>query len=270
MSRAAGLASSLALVFAVSFGAPAFAAPPAERDATAALDAADQLYIKLDYEGANAAVRKVIAGRDLTHDQLVGAYRLLAITYATLDKAEQARDAFFHLLVIEPEYVVDPNLGPKVSTPFVEARAKVRALPVKPGLDVAAAGRGTIRVKTRDPTRIVRKVVVGYRWGAGGTFTRVELKPASAQPDGYATTEVAPGPAGQARIDFFALGIDEHGSAAFEAGSEAEPRTAFLEGKPAPAKAESGGGGRSLVKPEQPLPPTACTTLVDFCERRCQ
>jgi len=26
----------------------------------------------------------------------------------------------------------------------------------------------------------------------------------------------------------------------------------------------------ALVKPEQPLPPTACTTLVDFCERRCQ
>ncbi|MBF5066910.1 hypothetical protein G6O45_27245, partial [Salmonella enterica subsp. enterica serovar Istanbul] len=78
------------------------------------------------------------------------------VTNAILDKEEQARAAFLQLLTYDPDYQADPNLGPKVNTPFVEARGSFRSLPTKPGIEVSASvstNGGTLRVTTRDPTR---------------------------------------------------------------------------------------------------------------------
>lgn len=217
----------------------AFAAPPKERAPAAPppadVDTAESLYAKLDYEAANSVAERVLKQKSLTHDQLVRATRILAVTHAILDKEEQARDAFVQLLVYDPEYSVDPNLGPKVTTPFMEARGVFRSLPSKPGVDVSAnvrEGGGTLKVTTRDPTRVVKKVVVGYRWTSSGDYTVTQLG------TGEAVVEVSAAPAGRTRLDYYAQAEDDRDVSVFEAGNPTVPKSAFVE-----AGSGRGGGG---------------------------
>lgn len=252
-----GLVVVLALV--ASFVAPAGLAPvaraapttskggaggakPPKTDLPVDVETAEQLYAKLDYDKANEIALGVTKQKNLTHDQLVRAYRVLAVTYAILDKEEQARDAFLQLLVSDPDYTVDTNLGPKVSTPFIEARGQFRSLPSKPGMEVVANVRsdgGQLRVTTRDPTHIAKKVSVGYRWTSTGEFTVTQI----AVGDG--TVEVQPAPAGRTRLDFYAQALDERDNAVLEAGSPQVPKSAFAETGPRPL---GGGGGKGEEK----------------------
>jgi hypothetical protein len=228
----------------VTTGAAAAPKPGAKVDPTADVEAAEQLYAKLDYDRANEVAERLTKARNLTHDQLVRAWRVLAVTHAILDKEAAARDAFLQLLIFDPEYTVDAALGPKVSTPFVEARGQFRSLPSKPGIDVVANVRsdgGQLRVALRDPTHIAKRVTVGWRWTSSGDYTVSQL-PAS---DG--TVEVAPAASGRTRLDFYAQALDDRDNAAFEAGNPQVPKSAFAEPGPKPppvpptAKAASSG-----------------------------
>jgi hypothetical protein len=228
-------ACALALVVAL-VGAPrspAFAqrakpgASASTLQAPADVETAEQLYAKLDYEQANAVAERVVKKSGLTHDQLVRAYRVLAITYAVLDKEEPARDSFLLLLTYDAEYQADPNLGPKVNTPFMEARGSFRSLPTKPGIEVSASvstNGGTLRVTTRDPTRIVKKVNVGYRWTSSGEYTVSQIPPGEA-----VAVEVASAPVGRTRLDFYVQALDERDNAVLEAGNPSVPKSAFAE-----------------------------------------
>ncbi len=196
-------------------------------EAPADVESAEQLYAKLDYEGANAAAERAVKKSHLPHDHLVRAYRILAITYAILDKAELARDSFLQLLTYDPDYQADPNLGPKVNTPFMEARGSFRSLSTKPGIDVSASvstGGGTIRVATHDPTRMVRWLYVGYRWTSSGGYRVSQARPAD-----VIAVEVATPPAGRSRLDYYVQAFDERGNAVLEAGNPAVPKSAFAE-----------------------------------------
>lgn len=239
----ATLRAGLALVLSASLVAtPVWAqrAKPASAplQAPADVETAEQLYAKLDYEQANQVAERVVKKTGLTHDQLVRAYRVLAVTYAVLDKEEQARDAFLQLLVYDPDYQADPNLGPKVNTPFMEARGSFRSLPSKPGIEVSATvstSGGTLKVATRDPTRIVKKVNVGYRWTSSGDYTVTQVSAGEAQ-----AVEVSAAPQGRTRLDFFVQALDERENAVLEAGNPAVPKSAFAEAGP-----RGGGGGKA-------------------------
>ena len=249
----------LPLVLALSASGAAFAQPKGKDktkvEAPADVETAEQLYTKLDYDKANEVAERVTKQKNLTHDQLVRAYRILAVTHAILDKDEQARDAFLHLLVFDPDYTVDTNLGPKVSTPFVEARGQFRSLPSKPGIEVVANVRsdgGQLRVTTRDPTHVAKKVSVGYRWTSSGDYT------VSTIDGGEGTVDVAPATQGRTRLDFYAMALDERDNAVFEAGNPQVPKSAFAEagprggGKGAGAGAGAGGeksGGSVFSSP---------------------
>lgn len=245
--------SGLALVALVLAGSLVSAPAVAQRakptpgstlqSAPADVETAEQLYAKLDYEQANAVAERVVKKNGLTHDQLVRAYRVLAVTYAVLDKEEQARDAFLQLLTYDADYQADPNLGPKVNTPFMEARGSFRSLPTKPGIDVSASvstNGGTLRVTTRDPTRLVKKVNVGYRWTSSGEYSVSQINPGEA-----VAVEVGAAPATRTRLDFYVQALDERDNAVLEAGNPNVPKSAFAE-----AGASRGGGGGNGGKSE--------------------
>jgi hypothetical protein len=224
---------ALALVLATALGSsPAWAKPAAPAAPPPAdVEVAEQLYAKLDYDKANDVATRVLKKNALTHDQLVRATKILAITDAILDKDDDAKDAFLNVLIFDPEYTVDPNLGPKVSGPFLEARGHYRALTAKPGIEVTPQLRsdgGQLRVVTRDPTHIAKKVNVGWRWTSSGDYTTQTIAA------GEATVEVAAAPTGRTRLDFYAQALDDHDNAVFEAGSAAVPKSAFAEAGPKP------------------------------------
>ncbi len=203
-------------------------ADAADARAQETLESAEQALVNLDYETANRSAASLADQRGLSHDQLVRVYRVLALTDAILDKEPAAREAFERLLAYDPSYAADPNLGPKVQAPFLEARGFMRAQAVQPGLDVSVALRasdgGTIRVTARDPLHVARRAVVGFRWSAEPGFTTIEVP---LTPDAPAT--VPPPPLGTTRLDYYVQVYDERDDAFFEAGNPIAPKSATIE-----------------------------------------
>ncbi len=232
---AAGLAALPALETAAFAGKKVQEAP-----LTIEVETAEQLYVKLEYEKANSIAGKVIERGNLTHDQLVRVFRIHAITYAILGNEEEATDAFTLLLGYAPDFQLDADTSPKVVGPFQEAKGYWKAQPSRPGLDVEAQVRssasGVLRIKTVDPTRIVRKVVVSQRWGSTGTFLARTL-------DGsQGSVEIPAPPVGGTRIDYYVQAFDDRNNTVMENGSANMPRSAFVEApadKPPAAESKS-------------------------------
>jgi hypothetical protein len=232
---------ALACGAGLGWPAPAFAAPrstPASRAAAklSDVDSAERYYANLDYDNANAIAGRVLAQRGLSHDQLVRATRIVALTYATLGKEDAAREAFTSLLLMEPDFQLDPNLGPRVTTPFLEARGYWRGQAVKPGVEVVATVHASDSAKlvitTRDPTHVIANVNLGYRWGATGAFT---TRPVAIGDSVTVLVPAASNP-GETRLDYYVEGLDEHDTALFGIGSAASPKSAVVDA-PAPAVA---------------------------------
>jgi hypothetical protein len=209
------------------------------------VEAAEQAYANLDYAEANKLADRAVKQRGLTHDQLVRAYRILALTYASLDKEQQSKDAFVLVLAFDPEYQADPNLGPKVQGPFFEAKGFWRAQAAKPGIEATPIVRpkeaGSLRVVTRDPLRLVKKLNVGYRWGAAGEMTVKSQGPAD-----IVNVDVPEGPSGVTRFDYFAQGLDERDNVVFEAGSATSPKTTAVEPERTASTGSQAQEGKSI------------------------
>jgi hypothetical protein len=203
------------------------------------LESAEQGLVNLDYEAANKMAERVVRQKGLSHEQLVRAYRVLALTHAVLDHENPAREAFQYLLTIDPDYAGDPNLGPKVQAPFLEARGFIRAQAVRPGIEVGVSlhpgEAGSLRVTTRDPTHIAKRVSVGWRWGSEGAYTVSNVPPADGQ-----VVPVSPAPPGSSRLDYYAMALDDRDGAVFEVGNPNVPKSATVE---APSRVAGGGAG---------------------------
>jgi hypothetical protein len=230
--------------------APKASAPGTQkaRDAASRLsdvESAEKYYGSLDYESANGIAARVLAGTGLSHDQMVRAYRILALTFATLGKEDQAREAFTTLLMLSPDFELDPNLSPKVTTPFLEARGYWRGQSVKPGLEVVATMHSNdsarLVVTTRDPTHVIANVTLGYRWGAEGAFTTRPL----AIGDSVTVNVPAASNPGESRLDYYVEGLDGRDSIVFEVGNAGAPKSAVVD-------APAGGAALAVVASEKP------------------
>jgi len=186
--------------------------------ASSELEAAERLAEALDYTKANVAVERAITRGGLSRVELTRAYRLLAVTSASLGRAREAESSFFKLLELDPEYVVDPNLAPKVTAPFAEARARFRAAE-RPAMDLAVSSRAA-RATVSDPAKLVTHIRFHHRYGAGDwTLARAPLT------SGVATTELAPAASPELRIAVWAEALDEHENVVFAVGSADRPKT---------------------------------------------
>jgi hypothetical protein len=132
------------------------------RRASAAVD-------NLDYRGAILLARQALTERLSTPD-LVRAYDILGTTYAAMDSARQATDAFQQLILLDPDHEYDPQrVSPKITTLYALALGQVLVIRHL-GADTVTfvAGRGALPIRyvlTR--TARVRTRIVG----PGGTVT---------------------------------------------------------------------------------------------------
>jgi len=220
------------------------------------VESAEKYYANMDYENANGIASRVLSGSGLTHDQLVRAYCILGLTFATLGKEDQAREAFTTLLTLSPDFELDHNLSPRIMTPFLEARGYWRGQSAKPGIEVVATMHSNdsarLVVTTRDPTHLVANVNLGYRWGEGGAFT---MRPLAIGDSVTVNVPAAPN-ANESRLDYYVQGLDARDSIVFEVGNPAVPKSAVVDapavlapvpiGASAGAGEKRGGGGKSI------------------------
>src|SRR5687768_16513240 len=84
---------------------------------------------ELRYSAAIELLDRVLQDPDLSRKERVEAYRLLGIAYAAKGKPDSAEAAFAALLELEPEFVLDPLLSPKIRTIFEQAQAQTTKKP---------------------------------------------------------------------------------------------------------------------------------------------
>ena len=197
------------------------------------LSAAEQAYVDLDFEKSNTLADAVVKRGGLTHGQLVRAYEVLGRTHAILNHDEAARDAFVKLLTYSPSEKEDRNLPPRVTVRMEEARGVLEGYPSQPGIEVTASlvpgDGGVLRVTTRDPTHVVQKVLVGWRWGTAGEFST----DAPVVGEGI-EVPLSSAPPGASRLDYYADALDDRGDVVFEVGNAVAPKTALVPVPPAP------------------------------------
>ncbi len=188
----------------------------------------EKLYAELEYEQAAALGHALIDKGGLSHEELVRVLRLVALSHAGHDQEEGAREAFVSLLGYEPDYQVDPNLGPRVTTPFFSARGFWRGQAQRPGLDLTADVKsstgGVIRLNLRDPLHVAKSGTVSFRWAGAGDF---EAKPLDSLDT--SSVEVSAAPPGASRLEYFAVVLDAKRNEVFEAGSARAPKTQIFE-----------------------------------------
>jgi hypothetical protein len=255
------LAFAVVCIAALATPITADAAPKGQRvhtDTAAAnrlsdIDSAEKYYANLDYQNANAIAARAIAGNGLTHDQLIRAYKLLGLTFATLGKEDDAREAFTTLLMMSPDFELDPNLSPKVTGPFLEARGYWRGQSQKPGVEVVATVHSNdsarLVVTIRDPNHIVSNVNLGYRWGADGTFATRPL----AIGDGVTVNVPASPNPSESRLDYYVQGMDARDNIVYEIGNALAPKSAVVDAPVVAAaplvagERSAGGGSKSIL-----------------------
>lgn len=209
--------------FAVASVAPAAVAA----DAEAEVSAAESAFAQVNYDDAIKRAEAAIKGGGLTHDQLRRAYKVVALARAGSDQSDKARDAFVQLLTVDPDFSLDASFGPKIQQPFLEARGFWRGQSSKPGIELAPAlretGSGRMRVTIHDPTHVVAKAIVAFRWGTASPFRRVDVSV------GDHTLTVPEPPSGITRFDYYAQAFDDKNDVVFETGNESVPKTTIVE-----------------------------------------
>jgi hypothetical protein len=92
---------------------------------SAALRRASAAYRDLDYGDAIALCKQALRDRLRGADQ-ERAYEILGFSFAALDSARQATDAFAQLVLLSPDRELDPaRISPKITSLFAVARAQV-------------------------------------------------------------------------------------------------------------------------------------------------
>lgn len=131
------------------------------------LDQAEQALINIDFEKAGQLAEKALrSGQLSTPEETSRARYLVGIGYAFAENIALAKEHFRTAIAINPDLPVDSSLGPKLQSPFLEARGELAVR--KEFLDAEATiAEGTtgpvVSIKIKDPARTAKTVDVGLR-----------------------------------------------------------------------------------------------------------
>lgn len=215
-------------------------AAPAWAQSSNDVSTAENAYASVDYATALAASERVLKQSALPHDTLVRATRVAALSRAALGDTDQSREYFIALLAYEPDYKLDAKLGPRFQEPFSEARAYWLAQGRKPGMDVQPLVKytsgGVLKVTTRDPLNVIKKVQVAYRWAPAREYVTTSL------PSGAQQIDIPEARKGSTRLDYYVRALDAKDNGVFEEGMPDSPKAVFVTEPPKVAAADEKSG----------------------------
>ena len=120
---------------------PALAANPS-------LEQARSKYKELDYRAMPALLSEALLQRDISRQEYVEIYRLQGFCYTVLGDQSKARDAFVHLLVVEPGYEMESNVSPRFRGVFEKIKKEF-------------AAQGTVTAQHQPPTEALSHSTAG-------------------------------------------------------------------------------------------------------------
>jgi hypothetical protein len=202
-------------------------ASPAHAETTTLQDV-ERAYADVDFEQTRELAQASLAQGKNDHATTTRLYLLWATSAAALDRVEESRQAFRHVLAADPTLKLDKSLSPKLRAPYLEARGELTLDDGKPPLDVALELRKKeLELSLKDPLRVAKHLELWSREGSQGEFTRRRCAPQAQQR--------IPTPEGQA-LQFFLRVTDEHANVLVERGTEDSPRhLALVSSDPAAA-----------------------------------
>ena len=175
----------------------------------------------------------------LTREEKLATYHALGLAHAALGEAAAAREAFAHLLRLDPGHQLDRSVAPKVRALFEEARARAATTgglqpalpPVQPALDPARPREGhPITLRVQYPGGVAQKMVVYYRRSGQASWARLTTE---GHNGGFAATLPAfslHAPALEYQVEL----LDDAGAAIASAGSLAQPLSVAVQASPMP------------------------------------
>lgn len=149
----------LVSVIAVTLSAPVRAGP--------ALDEARQAYAGLEYERCRAQAKGALE-EPATREERVEAYRLMGLCRAALGDTEPAREAFIHMLAIDPEARLPEGLSPRFTSSYLEAKGYwvgQKTLTLQVARSRTEGGKRVVLLEIHDPMEQVAKVSFRKEFG---------------------------------------------------------------------------------------------------------
>jgi hypothetical protein len=86
------------------------------------LKQAREKYQDLDYQALPALLAEAVQQPDNTKDELVEIYRLQGFAYTVLGDVTKSREAYWRLLVVDPDYQMEGSVSPRFRGAFTEAK----------------------------------------------------------------------------------------------------------------------------------------------------
>jgi hypothetical protein len=232
----------------LSWGLPARAQ---ESGSTVALlEKATDLYSDLKFEAALKVLYRAFGNKGNTREQLVRAYMLTGICLGSLERYDQAHQAFARMLALDPSVRLDANLAPRVREPFRRLfregrpRLDVRVLP--PPRAIRGDPLKFIALVKDDALHMSRAVRI---WVRPDQATRYSSVRARLQGEGEIQVPVAvalwegAGPA--ASVAWYAVVEGENESVLVRFGDELHPLAIEVADQAGPGGAVAGSGETS-------------------------
>jgi len=209
------LASALAVGLVLALTSVARAEEPPT------LARAEAAYVAVDFESTVSLAHDALVAGGNEPSSTLRLYTLLGIAAAALGDEATARDAFRHVVALDPQGHLDKTLSPKIRSPYLDVRGEVTAHgEIRPLQAYLTRQAQSLLVDLDDPVGIAHAVEVSYRAAHAPELLTAQLTPGEAS--------VGPVPAGAKQVEYALVVRDAHRNELYRRGKPERPEVLSL------------------------------------------
>jgi tetratricopeptide (TPR) repeat protein len=219
--------------------APVFAA---EKDAIAALAAAERAYQAVDFPATREQAQHALEAGGAAPQQTARLHVLLGISAAALGEVDEAKQHFVIALAVDPSLRLDKTLSPKIRGPYLEAQGYWSAAGERLALTAMPTNDHThLIARLQDPASLVSNLRLRLNAKDSREISERTLEPAQE------TRFAIPARLREHDYEYVLRALDRYGNVLSERGSDGNPEL-VRQGARDSARAET-PRGRSYLLP---------------------